>query len=410
MADIPFDGNRMSLLSTKIGRNKPQRYLNFGANNFSTIYCVQVRVFNREVFVLIYGRDVSDNDYYIRLFGCNPMSQTYRMIWSVKYNSSDYGYPQDFVIDEINRMYISMNGKYFLRVIDLDTLESSVWNFPSTQQSICYGKMEWIDDDHFIILTSGKNMFVFNVKTQETETVPMTGGQTYGEDFCFGKKYLFTTQTKYDFATKTATTYRLPNNNVPTAVYYDNGRYYFARANQLYYYDEATDTWSSPFAVGWSNPIELKVINNFCYVINQNSTRAYMYDLNANILYSFTLSWKIQSRSSNSVTRAIMFRGCWMVAQNTLCYITYDNLLKYNAGPILGQRRIYYNASTKDDFTYDERFVDFRNTYVTVTDGIISYPDEKRGMTIETIDANRRIYAISVSKDDYKTFKKLILR
>lgn len=410
MANIPFDGNRLSLLSTKIGRNKPQRYVNFGANNFSTIYSTQVRVFNREVFVLIYGVDATDSKQYIRLFGCNPMTQYNRMIWSVEYNSTNYGYPQDFVIDNINKMYISMYNKNFIRVIDLDTLELTVWNFPSSQMPICYGKMEWIDSDHFIILTNSKNMLIFDVTTYTIETVPMTGGQSNGDDYCVGKRYVFTTRTKYDVVNKVATSYSLPNNSTPYSVYYDNGKYYFAITNKLYYYDENTDTWSAPYSVGWTNPIELKVFENFCYVVNSNTTRAYLYDINAQQIYSFNLNWTVPYRSSNQMTRGVMFRGCWMIARNTLCYITYDNLLKYNAGPILGQRRIYYNAATAKDFTYDDRFVDFRTSYVTVTDGLISYPDEKRGSVIETIDANRRIYAISVSKDDYKTFKSLILK
>lgn len=401
MANIPSDGTRKSLLSTKVGNNKPQKYINFGNLGFSDIYSSMLRVHNREVYLFIYGKNASTNSGYFRLFKFNPLTQITTKIWETGYSSS-IGEPLDFIIDDNNKMYISAPSKSFLRVYDLNTSQTTTWNFPSSQSETCFGKMEWIDNNHFIMLTNALNMLIFNVLTSEIETRSLSGGQASGADYCIGKKYIFTTSTKYDIEANVASRYVLPNGNEPRCVAYDNGRYYFSRTNELYYYDENTDTWSDLYSVGWSTPYCFAVTDNLCYAMNENSTRAYMYDLNNESVHSFIMPWKVPSLSTSHMTRGCMFRGNWMIARNTLCYISYDANIKHNAGPIENKTRVLYNTTTKDDFTYDERFIEFFDTYVTIKDGVIEYP-------IDTVDTDRNIYSISISKNDYNVFKNLII-
>ena len=398
MANIPVDGNEQSLLSTRIGRGNPQKYINFNIASYSTFRCAKVREFNRAIYILTY----LDSTY--RLYLYNLLNHTSRLLYEANSNisSSDI---EDFIIDEDGFMYISRQSYQSLRVVNLNTQEVVTWSYSTGKNPICYAKLSWIDPENFIMLDAGPNLLKFNVKTRDIVSIPMTGGATSGDDYCIGEKYIFTTKTKYDIENGTASTYTLPNSSAPTSVAYDNGKYYFALTNALYYYDEATDTWSSEISVGWSTPIELRVHNGLCYAMNNNSSKAYLYDLNESIVHSFLMRWTIPNRS-NYRTRADMFRGMWMIAANTLCYIMYDNILKYNIGPVTNHIKLLFNTTTESDYTYDERFIEFTDTYVTIHDGNILYPDANHGLEIETISEDRGIYGVSVSKSDYNILNK----
>ena len=102
-----------------------------------------------------------------------------------------------------------------------------------------------------------------------------------------------------------------------------------------------------------------------------------------------------------------MFDGVWMIARETMCYIRYETDLKYNAGPIASHIQLVYNLTTASDYEYDDRFITFTDTYVTINDGDITYPDISRDLEIETIDQSRNLYAISVSKNDYNILKEV---
>jgi hypothetical protein len=85
----------------------------------------------------------------------------------------------------------------------------------------------------------------------------------------------------------------------------------------------------------------------------------------------------------------------------------YDNILKYNIGPVTNHIKLLFNITTESDYTYDERFIELTATYVTIHDGNISYPDEDHGLEIETISEDRGIYGVSVSKSDYNILNKV---
>lgn len=404
MANIPVDGNYQSLLSTRIGNKNPQRYFNYNLPSYSNLYSVMTKEIDRVLYLFIFYRKTVGGDTYA-LYKYTSFNSTVTLLW--ERSSNNFGYILDFVLDNNDKMYLSVNSEKFLWVIDLSNASESKWNYTTNKNPICLGKLEWINEESFIMFDAGPNLLTFNVADFSITTASMSGGSTSGNDYCIGKKYIFTTHTKYDIENQTASTYRLPNNSNPTAVSYDNGRYYFAMSNILYYYDEATDTWSSEIAVGWTTPIELCVYNNICYAANNNSNKAYLYDLNKNVISSFLFAWKVPGRGASSMTRADMFQGMWMISRDTLCYIMYDADLKYNAGPIAQHVRLTYNISTESNYEFDERFVKFTDTYMTIEDGFITYPDINRGLVIETIDENRGIYGISVSKDDYNIFKEL---
>lgn len=403
MANIPVDGNYQSLLSTSIGKNAPQKYLNYSIPSYRELYSVMVKEHDRMIYILIYYYNTANRIGY-SLIKYNLFTNTSEMIWDrIYYN---FGTITDFLIDDNNKMYLSFdNSQQFLYIVNLDDGTESQWAYTTNKNNICYGKLEWIDTNTFIMLDAGPNLLKFNVVEYSITVIPMTNGSTSGTDYCVGKKYIFSTHTKYDIENQTASTYKLPNNSTPTSVAYDNGRYYFAMTNALYYYEEATDTWSSQISVGWNSPIELKVHNNNCYAINNNSNKAFLYDIESGLIYSFLMQWTLPSLGSTRLTRSDMFQGVWMIARDTLCYIRYETELKYNAGPVLNHVKLIYNASTESNYEYDDRFITFTDTYVTINDGNITYPDLSHELVIETIDQSRNLYAISVSKDDYNILK-----
>ena len=405
MANIPVDGNYLSLLPTTIGKNAPQKYLNYSIPSYSELYSVMVKEHNRMIYILIYYRNTSNRIGY-SLIKYNLLTNTSAMVWDRE--SYNFGKVTDFLIDDNNKMYLSFdNGQKFLYIVNLENGTESQWAYTTNKNNICYGKLEWVDSDNFIMLDDGPNLLKFNVADYSITVLPMTNGSTSGTDYCVGKKYIFSTHTKYDIENQTASTYTLPNNSTPKSVAYDNGRYYFALTNILYYYEEETDTWSSQIAVGWSNPLELRVHDNNCYAINNKSNKAFLYDIDSSLIYSFLMSWTLPDLSSTRLTRADMFDGVWMIARETMCYIRYETDLKYNAGPIANHIQLVYNLSTASDYEYDDRFITFTDTYVTINDGDIVYPDISHDLEIETIDQSRNLYAISVSKDDYDILKEV---
>ena len=69
MANIPIDGNIQSLLSTKIGRSKPQKYINFNIENYSALQNVFVKEYNRCIY--IFTVVVTNNQNQYRLYKYN---------------------------------------------------------------------------------------------------------------------------------------------------------------------------------------------------------------------------------------------------------------------------------------------------------------------------------------------------
>ena len=358
MANIPIDGNIQSLLSTKIGRNKPQKYINFEIQSYSELKNVFVKEFNRCIYIFTFV--VTNNQNRYRLYKYNLLTNQPSLVWG---SNNDLGTITDFLLSDNGKMYLSVNGNQYLWIIDMNSNIETKWNYTSTKNPICFGKLEWLEfNKKFIMLDAGPNLLTFDIEDDSISYTPMSGGYADGDDYCVGEKYIFTTRTRYDIANKTAITYALPNGSNPTSVDYNNGKYYFALSNLLYVYDESTDTWSSQISVGWTNPIELRVNNGNCYTVNNNSSKAYLYDLNKQMVYSFLMKWTVPTRAAAALTRS---------------------------------------------YIYDDRFIKFTDTYVTIQDGILQYPDIDRGLVLETLSEERHIYAISISKDDYNVLKKI---
>jgi hypothetical protein len=403
LANIPIDGNIQSLLSTKIGRNKPQKYINFEIESYSDLRNVFVKVYDRCIYIFTYVVTNRQNQY--RLYRYNLLTNQPSLAWG---SNNNLGIITDFLMSDNGKMYLSVNGNRYLWIIDMNLNTETKWDYTSNKNPICFGKLEWIEfNKKFIMLDAGPNLLTFDIVDNSISYIPMTGGYTGGDDYCVGEKYIFTTRTRYDITNETATTYVLPNRSNPTSVAYNNGKYYFAMSNSLYMYDESTDTWSSQISIGWTNPIELHVNNGNCYAVNNNSNKAYLYDLSKQMIYSFLMKWNVPTRGASALTRSSIYEGTWLISRDTLCYIMHESNLKYNAGPIVQHIKLLYNKSTKDSYIYDDRFIKFTDTYVTIQDGILQYPDIDRGLVLETLSEERHIYAISISKDDYKVLKKI---
>lgn len=400
MANIPIDGNIQSLLSTKIGKSTSQKYLNFQIASYTSLRNVFINVHDRCIYAFYYVDSV------YRLYKYNLFSGQSSLVWSR--STSGFGTIQDFLIDDNDKMYLSVYTNKYIWIIDLINNTETKWSYTTNMNPICYGKLEWIKyNEKFIMLDAGPNLLTFDIVNNEITSASMSPGYTSGDDYAVGQKYIFTTRTRYDFINGVGTTYTLPGGSNPTSVAYNNGKFYFALSSKLFTYDEATDTWSSQISVGWTNPIALSVSNGYCYAVNNGSNKGFMYDTNENKIHSYLLKWNIPTRAYNALTRGYIYNGIWMIARDTMCYMEYESNLKYNAGPILDHIRLFYNSSTKTSYDYDDRFVKFTDTYVTIQDGVLLYPDIERGLEIETISEDRNIYAISISKDDYNILKNI---
>ena len=78
--------------------------------------------------------------------------------------------------------------------------------------------------------------------------------------------------------------------------------------------------------------------------------------------------------SSSNLYRPFTFKGFFFAANFKLYVANFTDYAKYNLGYKYDQFVIITNAEYEERFTYDERFVEFRDSYMVVHIGDITYP------------------------------------
>jgi hypothetical protein len=162
----------------------------------------------------------------------------------------------------------------------------------------------------------------------------------------------------------------------------------------------------------WKNPFDIQYEDKVLYALQTASNgtatnNVFIWDLEKNTYQGIRLAWNIPVRDADNkqIIRPILVRNIWYVLRNTLGIITYKGAIKYAIGSKYHDLDIYFNEDIADDVEFDERFVKLKKNHIEVLDGNITYPDPERGLAVEVIDEERKLVAISISKDDYKKIK-----
>ena len=287
--------------------------------------------------------------------------------------------------------------------IDLSTQVIKSFRAPGTFQ--CFGKIVRYDDNTLIIANNYGFMFfntlsgTWTYKTQSTDY-----GTRY--DLSVGKNIIMchyysssTTLWIYRIKQDTFGTIELKIKGNSVSCYY-NGKFYIADYNYLSIVDEETETLESTILVPWSNPKTISCTNGILFVTQKNSSSIFIYDLNKKMYSRIVLQWTVPSLSESGITQPTAFKGYFFLPYITLGIVNYAEDVKYNLGYKFDQFTFIFNAKLKDEYTFDENFVSFEDSYLTINDGVIN-------LTPTVVDAENKIKKVHVNKSQYTKIKSI---
>ena len=287
--------------------------------------------------------------------------------------------------------------------VDLSTLEIKSFKAPKTFQ--CYGKIVKYDDHTLVICNNYGFMFFDTIScTWSSKTQSSDYGTLYdlsvGKNIVMSHYYNATTTIRiYRINQDTHGTITLPYNPISISCY-NNGKFYIAQSNYLHIFDEETETIESTLVVPWSNPKTISYSNGILFVTQKNSNTLFIYDLDKKIYKKLILQWTVPSLSESGITQPTAFKGYFFLPYITLGIVNYAEDVKYNLGYKFDQFTFIFNAKLKDEYTFDENFVSFEDSYLTINDGFIN-------LTPTIVDAENKIKKVHVNKSQYTKIKSI---
>lgn len=174
-----------------------------------------------------------------------------------------------------------------------------VGTFAKTYNNVnCCGKLMNYDDQ-YLCMTYTYGVLLFD-KRRHVFVYKQSATSYNLKDFAVGDNLIMmtnsgrssTTIIGYRKSTGTYFTQSLPTIDISCVTYAD-GKFYFANVNYLYVYDEATETVVDTRNIPWAQPKDIRVWDQTVYVISDNSSRAYIYDLKSSTTQTFILAWTI---------------------------------------------------------------------------------------------------------------------
>ena len=402
MADIPVEETKQSLLQTSLSTRKPVVYKNFNLS-YSSLQNTLLCEYERTIYALTM---INDSTCYINYY--NLIEEKTGFIGSFSKSSIDNLYPISILADS-DHIYISTTASNRIYIYDLNSLTITKTVNLNNATVSGRGKMLWYDNGRICMLYTG-GFALFDTTTISWENHDGGATITTAEDFCLGKRYLMTTTYRYDSENNAFTTYVLPDGTAPTAVCYssDDKIYYIGKSDALYPFYEETGTWGERIDVPWKNPFDMQYEDDVIYTLQTKSdgtatNNVFLWDLKKNTYQGIRVAWSIPVRDADNkqIVRPILVRNVWYILRNTLAAVTYKGAIKYAIGAKYHDLDILFNEDIISDIDFDDRFVSIKRNHLEVSDGNITYPDTKRGLEVEVIDEERKLVAISISKDDY---------
>lgn len=305
-------------------------------------------------------------------------------------------------------IYVSSMNQATIYVFDIETLAFKYSAQYSTSSMQAYGKMQWFDEQTicfaygagFVFFDTVKQQFTYKPHTTQYDVIDIS----VGKHAIMSNRNVATADSviMYHIDTETFSTLSLTSNAVAVSCY-ENGKFYIANPAYLYIIDEATQTIEKTIVTSWSAPHTINVTNGTVFVTCVNSDRLYVYDTNSNTSLYVILPWTFPNWSSGYSYVNAAQQGSFFLPFNTLLQLSYSGQSKYNFGPKSSNMSIMFNTSTEPKFTYDNRFITFHDSYVSIHNGVIQKP-------FETYDDTMHMKSVHISKSEYNHIIRLVMK
>lgn len=254
------------------------------------------------------------------------------------------------------------------------------------------GKIQWFDD-HTIVNGTPNDLTFFDTNTNsfKISRSGRTNSVNSRPDFIVGKKcviYLraYTSNSTitidpYDVANDTwLPAISIPSGNDGYGCYDGKGKFYVASTSRLCVIDEETMTLVETISISWIRPQKVCYSKGIVYATEQGSNKLWMYNTSTRRFNVVVMPWILPSDPEGSntyefgITRFGVFEGYVFIPYYLMMITSYIDTPKFRFGGKYDQFKIMCNSQYEKDFTYDERFVTFHDTFMAVHDGVLSGP------------------------------------
>lgn len=330
-------------------------------------------------------------------------------------NVTNTSQPSGIICDDLYIYWLNTtNGSiHTLYRMNIDThIVEDVYNGNVTIR----GNIFFISEN--IICIPLDNKFVFyDTIYGSTETVSSTGLRSNGYCMCKGNNLIVTVYQStlywYDINEKTYGTLSLSlSSSNKTSICYENGKFYIVQKGYLSEFNESTKTISSDAkhyisTAPWtSDTLSANICGGLIYIVlyqSSSTTPNTMYIVDKNdfrIYYRTTFGFNVnQSTPTFQICKTATYGDTFFLLKDRICSIRYNPKAKYNVGINTNYVGKDCNKSTKDDFEYDNKYIEFNSTYMTIKNGLIQ-------KEISQFDTD--IKQISVNKNEYFKINKII--
>lgn len=374
---------------------------------YNTILSCVSTIQHKVLYVASLVQIATDSAYTVRIYSINLLTGRGQSIGVIPYTTFGSSPIGAILVDDnyiyISRM-VSVTTIYKFRLDDLTFVQSYQYAASAPQ---AYGKMQWFNDR--TICMAYANGFLFFDTIDERYTYKSYTTSYASQDMAVGKYVVITNQNivtsnsvfVYDTRTDTYSTFSLTSTAVAVSCY-DNGKFYIANAGYLYIVDENTLTMES-IVTSWPKPRSINVSNNTVFISAANSNKIYLYDMKERYTRSIIIHWTIPDFNSSYTYIPSTLSGLYFFPYYTILQMDYSGYFKYNFGPKSMDMSILYNSDNDSHFTYDERFVEFTESYVTIHDGMIT-------KQLQPFDPVNSIKSIPMNRSEYNVIKRLVLQ
>ena len=413
-----FDENGMMLkkqwlLPVGSGNNIPIEYRSdIVDGDVTTIHDVQYAEYQRSIYIgMLVTKGSSNNtaNSYFIVKRLSMISGTLETIANVPYSafSSDGYYKLGGILVDDKHVYFARNNDrciYKIEIMDgeVATTCTSSNQLPSSRIMEAFGHIIWFDNEHTTIAAIRANYLMlynieddhwdiqnisFNYSPQWIQSSKKTIVTSFGQYVAFIDKSTFQTKT-----------FTLTMNSAAKYCYHD-GTWYVVQKNYIYTIDESKifndETTSMDNTIVLSsitnNVADAHYAGGALFITQMDSRSLIVYDLKNKVHTGVYLRWSIPAFSNYYINPAFSFKGSYYLMRNSLMYIDYSGMTKYNMGYKYNRYIGYYNQSMIEDIECDERFVTVNNSCTIVTDGNIEYDFEHSG----------HVSSVSISKKDF---------
>lgn len=307
------------------------------------------------------------------------------------------------ILVDDNNIYLSssiINGSPWIWVVPIDK-EKPIQSYQCASGNAyyyqCYGKMEWYDESHFVLINY-TGLMLFDVN-KHIWTYKNNSNNSVRYDMCSGKRYIMNiyngnSTSGWAFDKENETWIGLESGlnitwtqNAQNACCYDNGFFYVVQKGYLHILNEDLEMVKvvpTPFTS--TNPQGITSSNGIVYIILQNSKNLYIYNTKTNLFEIVILPFTIPTPSDQAFVRIFSFSNYAFIPYIKLFVINGVTRAKYNMGYKYESYTIKTDKSNIDEFEYDDRFITINDEYMSIHVGDIEKEYEQQSELIKTIN------------------------